>query len=145
MAAFGAALLALSVRLAQSPTVPAGLATGSALSLVLLSKVTGLALAFEPLFGAEQFHYGIVGTDGVTPTTGGEQYSQAAREIALLRSNFQSGAQEPPAYAARRTAFRVRSTRHGTRAHRIVRVPRRAPVSCAWALTLLFLSSRKSC
>ena len=28
----------------------------------------------EPLSGAEQYHYGLVGTDGVTPTTGGEQY-----------------------------------------------------------------------
>ena len=44
----------------------------------------------EPLFGAEQYHYGLVGTDGVTPTTGGEQYSQAAREMALLRAAISS-------------------------------------------------------
>jgi beta-galactosidase len=59
----------------------------------------------QPLFGAEQFHYGLVGTDGVTPTTGGEQYSQAAREIAQLRSQLKPDAQEPAAYAARRTAL----------------------------------------
>jgi beta-galactosidase len=59
----------------------------------------------EPLFGAEQYHYGLAGTDGVTPTTGGEQYSQAAREIAMLRQQQKSGAKEPAAYAARRTAL----------------------------------------
>src|ERR1017187_927969 len=59
----------------------------------------------EPLFGAEQYHYGLVGTDGVTPTPGGEQYSQAAQEIALLRKNLRADAKEPAAYAARRTAL----------------------------------------
>jgi len=59
----------------------------------------------EPLFGAEQYHYGLVGTDGVTPTTGGEQYSQAAQEMALLRKNFKPDAKEPAAYAERRTAL----------------------------------------
>ncbi|HYG21901.1 MAG TPA: beta-galactosidase [Verrucomicrobiae bacterium] len=59
----------------------------------------------QPLFGAEQYHYGIVGTDGVTASTGGEQYSQAAKEIALLRENLKPDAKEPPAYSARRTAL----------------------------------------
>ena len=59
----------------------------------------------EPLFGAEQYHYGLVGTDGVTPTPGGHEYSQAAQEIALLRKNLQPDAKEPTAYAARRTAL----------------------------------------
>jgi beta-galactosidase len=59
----------------------------------------------EPLFGAEQYHYGLVGTDGVTPTTGGEQYSQAAQEMALLRKNARPDAKMPAAYAARRTAL----------------------------------------
>ena len=59
----------------------------------------------QPLFGAEQFHYGLVGTDGVTPSTGGEQYSQAAQEIALLRKQFKPDAKEPAPYAARRTAL----------------------------------------
>ena len=40
----------------------------------------------EVLSGAEMYHYGIVGTDGVTPTSGGKQYQQAAQEIALLRT-----------------------------------------------------------
>ena len=59
----------------------------------------------QPLFGAEQYHYGLVGTDGVTPTAGGEQYSQAAREIAQLRRQSNPASGEPAAYAARRTAF----------------------------------------
>jgi beta-galactosidase len=59
----------------------------------------------QPLFGAEQYHYGLVGTDGVTPSIGGEQYSQAARDIAALRKSVRPDAKEPAAYAARRTAL----------------------------------------
>ena len=59
----------------------------------------------EPLSGAEQYHYGLAGTDGVTPTTGGEQYSQAAQEIAMLRNHLKPDAKMPSAYAARRTAL----------------------------------------
>lgn len=59
----------------------------------------------EPLVGAEMYHYGLVGTDGVTPTTGGEQYAQAARELRQLRTVAQPGAAMPVAYAARRTAI----------------------------------------
>jgi beta-galactosidase len=59
----------------------------------------------EPLAGAELYHYGLVGTDGVTPTSGGQQYSQAAQEIALLRQHVRADAKEPAAYAARRTAL----------------------------------------
>lgn len=59
----------------------------------------------QPLFGAEQYHYGIVGTDGVTPTTGGAQYAQVTRELRLLRDNLRPEAAEPAPYAARRTAL----------------------------------------
>ena len=59
----------------------------------------------EPLFGAELYHYGLVGPDGVTLTTGGEQYAQAAREMALLRQNLRPDATAPAAYAARRAAL----------------------------------------
>jgi beta-galactosidase len=59
----------------------------------------------EPLAGAEMYHYGLAGTDGVTPTTGGEQYAQAAAEIAQLRAVARSGATLPKGYAARRTAI----------------------------------------
>ena len=59
----------------------------------------------QPLSGAELYHYGLVGTDGVTPTTGGEQYAQAARELTQLRAAAKPGAPLPPAYAARRAAI----------------------------------------
>jgi beta-galactosidase len=59
----------------------------------------------QPLFGAEQYHCGLVGTDGVTPSTGGGQYAQAAQEIAALRKHLKPDAPAPRPYAARRTAF----------------------------------------
>ncbi|HEX6624210.1 MAG TPA: beta-galactosidase [Pyrinomonadaceae bacterium] len=59
----------------------------------------------QPLYGNEQYHYGIVGTDGVTPSTGGRQFEQAMREIRTLRALYRPNAKEPARYAARRTAF----------------------------------------
>ncbi len=59
----------------------------------------------EPLSGSELYHYGLVGTDGFTPSIGGQQYSQAASEIALLRQQDRAGAKPPAAYAARRAAL----------------------------------------
>jgi beta-galactosidase len=59
----------------------------------------------EPLSGAELYHYGLVGTDGVTPTPGGEQYSQACKEIAMLRNVRDPNAKMPQEYAARRTGI----------------------------------------
>lgn len=59
----------------------------------------------QPLSGAELYHAGLVGPDGVTPSTGGEQYAQAARELTQLRAAASPGAPLPPAYAARRAAI----------------------------------------
>jgi beta-galactosidase len=59
----------------------------------------------EPLFGNEQYHYGLVGTDGVTPSIGGQQYSQAMHEIEQLRTLYKPDAVVPAAYAARRIAL----------------------------------------
>jgi len=59
----------------------------------------------QPLYGSEQYHYGIVGTDGVTPSPGGLQYSQVAREMRELRAKFEPTAAPPADYAARRTAI----------------------------------------
>ncbi len=59
----------------------------------------------QPLYGSEQYHYGIVGPDGVTPSPGGLQYSQVAREMRELRAKFDAKAQPPADYAARRTAI----------------------------------------
>ncbi len=59
----------------------------------------------QPLSGAEMYHNGLVGTDGVTPSSGGEQYAQAAREIAQLRTVANPAARMPTLYAARRAAI----------------------------------------
>lgn len=59
----------------------------------------------QPLVGAEMYHNGLVGTDGVTPSSGGLQYEQMARELVLLRKEATVGAPMPAAYAARRSAI----------------------------------------
>jgi beta-galactosidase len=59
----------------------------------------------QPLYGSELYHYGIVRTDGVTPSPGGLQYSQVAREMRELRAKYDPAARPPAAYSARRTAI----------------------------------------
>jgi beta-galactosidase len=59
----------------------------------------------QPLYGSEQYHYGIVGPDGVTPSPGGLEYSQVAREMRELRGKFDARVPPPADYAARRTAL----------------------------------------
>ena len=59
----------------------------------------------QPLYGGEQFHYGMVGTDGVTPLNGGEQYSQFMKEIRELRKMYVTNVTMPKEYAARKTAL----------------------------------------
>jgi beta-galactosidase len=59
----------------------------------------------QPLSGSELYHYGIVRTDGITPSPGGLEYKQVAREISLLREKFVPGAKPPPGYLARKTAI----------------------------------------
>lgn len=58
----------------------------------------------QPLYGSEQYHYGIVGTDGVTPSPGGREYSQVASEMKALRAKYDPKATAPASYTARRTA-----------------------------------------
>jgi len=59
----------------------------------------------QPLFGGEQFHYGMVGTDGVTELTGGLQYSEFMREIRELRKLYKPNTTMPKEYLARKTAL----------------------------------------
>ena len=42
----------------------------------------------QPLYGTEQYHYGIVGTDGVTVTPGGREYETFIKEIRELRKHY---------------------------------------------------------
>jgi beta-galactosidase len=57
----------------------------------------------QPLYGSEQYHYGIIGPDGVTPSTGGLQYEQVAKEMRRLRGKFDATAKPPAGYLARKT------------------------------------------
>jgi beta-galactosidase len=59
----------------------------------------------QPLYGSEQYHYGIVGPDGVTPSPGGREYSQVTREMRTLREKYDPTAKQPAALAARRAAI----------------------------------------
>jgi len=59
----------------------------------------------QPAYGGEQFHYGMVGTDGVTPSIGGLQYSQFMSEIRELRKLYSEKIVMPAEYAARKTAI----------------------------------------
>ncbi len=61
----------------------------------------------QPLYGSELYHKGLVETDGVTPSPGGREFSQAMHEIVDLRSHYRADAVEPKSYAARRTAFLI--------------------------------------
>ena len=57
-----------------------------------------------PTYGFEQYHYGIVGTDGVTSTSGGREYQQFIDEMNQLRAHYDQ--QQPPAaYLNRKTAI----------------------------------------
>jgi len=59
----------------------------------------------QPLYGSEQYHYGIVGPDGVTPTLGGLEYQQFMKEIRQLRNIAAKREVKPSEYLARRTAI----------------------------------------
>ncbi len=58
-----------------------------------------------PLYGYEQYHYGIVGTDGVTPTPGGLEFSQFIKEIDTLRKKYDPKAALPNDYLKRKTGI----------------------------------------
>lgn len=57
-----------------------------------------------PIYGYEQYHYGIIGYDGVTPTPGGLEYQKFIEEIKLLRDNYTSS-KVPAEYLGRKTAI----------------------------------------
>lgn len=59
----------------------------------------------QPLYGMEQHHYGIVGTDGVTVTPGGREYQQFIQEISQLRDIAEDKDVMPEDYTRRRTAI----------------------------------------
>lgn len=68
------------------------------------SKFTCTYRYRAPIYGYEQYHYGIVGTDGVSPTPGGKEFQKFIEEIKLLRKNY-SGDKIPDEYLKRKTAI----------------------------------------
>ncbi|WP_340112684.1 beta-galactosidase [Maribellus mangrovi] len=67
------------------------------------SKLTCTYRFRAPIYGYEQYHYGIVGTDGVTPTRGGLEFQQFMDEINTLRAAY-TGSAVPSEYLERKTA-----------------------------------------
>lgn len=67
----------------------------------------------QPLYGTEQYHYGIVGTDGTTVTPGGREYEQFMKEIRQLRGQVAAREVKPADYLARRTAILLIMKIHG--------------------------------
>ncbi len=59
----------------------------------------------QPLYGTEQYHYGIVGTDGVTVTPGGYEFKQFIDEIKQVRKVASARETKPEAYLKRKTAI----------------------------------------
>lgn len=56
------------------------------------------------IYSAEQYHAGIMQTDGITPSPGGEEYVQFIKEIKELRKQYKPGLGIPEKLAARSTA-----------------------------------------
>ena len=69
------------------------------------SKFTCTYRYRAPLYGYEQYHYGIVGTDGVTPTPGGKEFSQFISEVNTLREKYNSKNVLPKLYTSRKTGI----------------------------------------
>jgi len=69
------------------------------------SKFTCTYRFRAPLYGYEAYHYGIVGPDGVTPTSGGLEFSNFINEIKLLRKNYDPKAKLPADYLKRKTGI----------------------------------------
>ncbi len=69
------------------------------------SKLTCTYRYRAPLYGYEAYHYGIVGTDGLTPTPGGLEFSQFIQDINKLRKNYDAKAQLPKSYLQRKTGI----------------------------------------
>lgn len=59
----------------------------------------------QPLTGLEQYHYGIMQTDGTSVSTSGEEYVKFANELKILRKKYNPNATAPTSYLARRTAI----------------------------------------
>ena len=69
------------------------------------SKFTCTYRFRAPLYGYEQYHYGFVCTDGVTPTPGGKEFSQFISEVNTLREKYNPKNILPKSYTSRKTGI----------------------------------------
>lgn len=58
----------------------------------------------QPLTGGEQYHYGIISTDGVTPSTSGLEYIKVIKELKEIKKYYDPNAKIPNAYQSRLAA-----------------------------------------
>jgi beta-galactosidase len=58
----------------------------------------------QPLTGGEQYHYGIISTDGVTPSTSGLEYIKVIKELKEIKKYYDPNAKIPTVYKSRLTA-----------------------------------------
>ncbi len=58
-----------------------------------------------PIYGYEAHHYGIVGTDGITPTRGGLEFQNFMEELKILREKYDPSISMPSDYLKRKTAI----------------------------------------
>jgi beta-galactosidase len=58
----------------------------------------------QPLTGGEQYHYGIISTDGVTPSTSGLEYIKVIQELKELKKQYNTSTVMPEKYKRRLTA-----------------------------------------
>lgn len=56
-------------------------------------------------YSSEQYHSGVIKTDGITPSPGGEEYMQFMQEIRDLRKQYTAGSTIPGKLASRSTAI----------------------------------------
>lgn len=59
----------------------------------------------QPLKGSEQYHYGLMQTDGVTLSQGGREYKQTIQEMELLRSCYKQESSLPSSIVSRRVGI----------------------------------------
>jgi beta-galactosidase len=49
----------------------------------------------QPLSGGEMYHYGMIGPDGITPSSGGKEYMQMINELKTLRKSWENKSNRP--------------------------------------------------
>lgn len=59
----------------------------------------------QPIYGSEMYHEGIVESDGVTVSAGGEEYVQTIKELDEIKQHYDPALEMPKDYQSRQTAI----------------------------------------